>query len=178
MEYLKDRPDMRNVLEELRELSQWRSRLPAGTARGVAIHECFGTICGLVAEVTVTGRGEAQVNRIVSVVDCGNLVNPMTAKQQVEGGIVFGLTAALYGKLTFENGELFETNFDTYRMIKQREMPALETHFVRARDERYGGLGEPSTPPVAAAICNAIFQITKRRIRSLPIADYYLSAST
>lgn len=175
IKYLAGRPDLRNVLGELADRSGWGRAMPAGTAQGVAIHESFGTICGLVADVTVTDQGQARVDRIISVVDCGNLVNPMTAKEQVEGGIVFGLTAALYGKLTFEKGELIETNFDRYRMIKQREMPQLETHFALSRGEKWGGLGEPSTPPVAAAVCNALFRITRRRIRTLPIADYYLS---
>lgn len=172
--YLADRPDMVRVLDELAEVANWGKSMPGGTAQGVAIHECYGTICAEVAEVTVTGNGQAQVDRIVTVVDCGNLVNPMTAKEQIEGGVVFGLNAALFGKLTFENGELLETNFDRYRMIKQRDMPVLETHFALSRGDHWGGIGEPSTPPVAAAVCNAIYRITRRRIRSLPIADYYL----
>ncbi len=173
-QYLAGRPKLREVLAELAEKARWGRAMPHGSAQGLALHESFGTICGQVAEVTVSEQGQLSVDRIVTVVDCGNLVNPMTARQQIESGIVFGLTAALYGKLTFEDGELVETNFDQYRMIKLRDMPELDTHFSLSRGDEWGGLGEPGTPPVAAAVCNALFKITKRRIRALPIADYYL----
>jgi len=142
----------------------------------MAIHECFGTICAQVAEVRVDS-GEAKVDRIVSVVDCGNLVNPLTAKEQVESAIVFGLTAALYGKLTVENGRILETNFDTYRMLEMSETPVMETYFVPATDDKWGGMGEPGVPCVAPAVCNALYRITQRRIRSLPIKDYYLQSA-
>lgn len=177
-QYLAGRPDLRAVLDELVERAGWGRRMPPGQARGIALHECFGTICGQVAEVSITDQGTVRVHRIVSVVDCGNLVNPMTAQQQIESGVVFGLTAALYGKLTIEKGRVIETNFDRYRMMKLRDMPALETHFALSRGEKWGGLGEPGTPPVAAAVCNAIYQLTRRRIRSLPIGDYYLSRAS
>ena len=95
---------MREVLDILRERSEWDSRLKTGSARGMALHESFGTICGTVAEVTISGAGDLSVDRIVSAVDCGNLVNPQTARMQVESGIVYGLSAALHGKMTVENG--------------------------------------------------------------------------
>ena len=164
------------VLDVLERESGWgRKKLKRGTAMGLAVHESFGTICGQVAEVTVTGTGELKIDRIVAVVDCGNLINPMTAEQQVESSIVYGLTAALYGKLTVENGVVLEDNFDTYRMLTMDEMPQIETHFALSGGDKWGGMGEPATPPVAPAVCNALFSITKRRIRSLPIKDYLLT---
>ncbi|MEX0943756.1 MAG: molybdopterin cofactor-binding domain-containing protein [Pseudomonadales bacterium] len=172
--HLADRPDMLNVLDVLEQKAEWRQAMPAGSAKGLAIHECYGTICAQVAEVTVSEEGDLSVDRIVSVVDCGNLVNPMTAEMQIESGVIFGLTAALYGKLTVENGRILETNFDTYRMVTMNEAPIMETHFALSGGDKWGGLGEPSTPPVAPAICNALYRIIGRRIRSLPIKDYYL----
>ena len=174
--HLKGNDALLEVLDVLEQKSGWgRKKLKRGTAMGVALHECFGTVCGQVAEVTVTATGQLKVDRIVAVVDCGNLVNPMTAEQQVESGIVYGLTAALYGKLTVENGVVLEDNFDTYRMLSMDEMPLIETHFALSGGDKWGGMGEPATPPVAPAVCNALYSITRRRIRSLPIKDYLLA---
>jgi isoquinoline 1-oxidoreductase beta subunit len=175
--YLAHRPEMINVLNKLEELSNWNSRAPGGVARGLAIHESFGTIVGQVAEVSVTQSGGAKVHKIVSVVDCGNLVNPKIAKSQIESGVVFGLSAALFGKITIEQGKVLEDNFDTYRVMEMSDTPEMETHFVPASGDKWGGLGEPSVPPVAPAVVNALFKITRRRIRSLPVSDYYLSRS-
>ena len=172
--HLKGRADMLNVLDVLKQKSEWGKPMPEGSAQGMAIHECFGTIVGQVAEVMVTEDGQCKVEKIVSVVDCGNLVNPLTAKEQVESAVVFGLTAALYGKLTVENGRILETNFDTYRMVEMQDCPAMETSFALAGGGKWGGMGEPGLPCVAPAVCNALYRITKRRIRSLPIKDYYL----
>ncbi len=173
--YLAGKTELLDVLEVLKRKSGWgKKRLPRGTAQGLAIHESFGTICGQVAEVTVSESGELSIDRIIAVVDCGNLVNPMTAEMQVESGIVYGLTAALYGKLTVEDGVVLEDNFDTYRMLTMAEMPDIETHFALSGGNKWGGLGEPATPPVAPAVCNALYRITGRRIRILPIKDYFL----
>jgi isoquinoline 1-oxidoreductase beta subunit len=173
--HLKGNHALLEVLDVLERKSGWRSsNLKRGTALGMALHESFGTICGQVAQVTVSETGDLKIDRIVSVVDCGNLVNPMTAEQQVESGIVYGLTAALYGKLTVENGVVLEDNFDTYRMLTMDEMPVIETHFALSGGDKWGGMGEPATPLVAPAVCNALYRITKRRIRSLPIKDYLL----
>ena len=173
--HLADRPDLLDVLEVLEKKSNWgKKRLPRGTAQGLAIHESFGTICGQVAEVTVSGTGELKIDRIVSVLDCGNLVNPLTAEMQVESAIMFGLTAALYGKLTVENGVVLEDNLDTYRIAAMAEAPVIETHFALSGGDKWAGLGEPATPPVAPAVCNALYKITGRRIRILPIKDYML----
>ncbi len=171
-QYLVNRPDLLEVLEELRQKSDWNKRLPPGTARGVALHECFGTIAAQVAEVSVN-NGKADVHRIVSVVNCGNLVNPAIAEAQIESGIIYGLSAALYGKITIEKGRVLEDNFDTYHVIQQSEVPIMETHWLLSGGDKWGGLGEPGLPCVAPAIVNALHKITKRRIRSLPISDYY-----
>ena len=173
--HLRGRTDLLDVLDVLEQESGWRdARLPNGTAMGLAIHESFGTICGQVAQVSVSATGVLSIDRIVSVVDCGNLVNPMTAEMQVESAIVYGLTAALYGKLTVENGVVLENNFDTYRILSMAEMPEIETHFALSGGDKWGGLGEPATPPVAPAVCNALYGVTGRRIRILPIKDYFL----
>ena len=143
---------------------------------GIAIHESFGTVCGQVAEVTVNENGTVTVDRITAVLDCGNLVNPLTAEEQVEGGILFGLSAALYGKLTVENGRILEDNLDTYEILRMHETPEINIHWALSGGDKWGGLGEPATPVVAPAICNALYAITRRRIRTLPIRDYYLQA--
>ncbi len=172
--YLAHRPDMVALLDNLAQKAEWGKAMPRGSAQGLAIHECFGTICAQVAEVSVSASGEARVDRVVSVVDCGNLVNPMTAEEQIESGIVFGLSAAIYGKLTVENGRILEDNFDTYRVLAMAETPVMETHFVLSGGDKWGGIGEPGTPPIAPAVVNALYRITQRRIRSLPIKDYFL----
>lgn len=173
--HLAGRPDLAEVLESLKEHSDWNARLPAGSARGMALHESFGTICATVAEVTITSGGKLSVDRVVSVVDCGNLVNPQTAEMQVESGVVYGLSAALHGKMTVEKGQILEDNFDTYRVLTLAETPVMETHFALSGGDKWGGLGEPSLPPVAPAVCNAVYRITGRRIRALPLGDYLLT---
>ncbi|MGK0337563.1 MAG: isoquinoline 1-oxidoreductase beta subunit [Candidatus Azotimanducaceae bacterium] len=173
--YLADRPDMIEVLNELERLSGWKSRSSKGFARGMAIHESAGSIVAQVAEVSVNSSGQAKVHRIVSVVDCGNLVNPQIAKSQIESGVVFGLSAVLFGKITIEQGKVLEDNFDTYRVMEMADTPVMETHFLSTMSDRWGGLGEPGVPAVAPAVVNALFKITGRRIRSLPVSDYYLS---
>lgn len=175
---LADRPAYLNVLEVLVQHSGWgKQSLPRRSAMGVAIHESSDTIVGQVAEVTVRPDGTVGVNKITVVVDCGHLVNPQTARQQVEGATLFGLSAALYGKLTIENGRVLEDNFDTYEILGMSELPEIDVHFVPAAGERWGGLGEPATPVIAPAVCNALYQVTGRRIRSLPISDYYLQVA-
>lgn len=172
--YLAHRPDMLDVLDKLEQVSGWKRR-NGGLAKGLAIHESAGTIIAQVAEVSVTDKGTAKVHRIVTVVDCGNLINPNIAKSQIESGVVFGLSAAMYGKITIEQGKVLETNFDTYRVMEMADTPVMETHFHLSSDEKWGGLGEQGVPGVAPAVVNALFNITRRRIRSLPISDYYLS---
>ncbi len=172
---LGDQPEYINVLNKLEGISQLRTRTPPrGSALGLAIHKSFGTVVGMVADVTVLGNGTMKVNKITAVIDCGNLVNPLAAKGQIEGAIMFGLSAAVYDKLTVENGRILEDNFDTYRMATMKDVPEIDIHFELSGGDHWGGLGEPAVPVVAPAICNALYKITGRRMRSLPIADYYL----
>ncbi|MEX2488447.1 MAG: xanthine dehydrogenase family protein molybdopterin-binding subunit [Pseudomonadales bacterium] len=173
-ELLAGHPEMLNVLNELARKADWGKSMPKGSAQGLAIHESFGSIVGQVAEVTISTDGELKVDKIVSAVDCGNLVNPKTAEMQIESGIIYGLTAALYGKLTIEQGRILETNFDTYHMVHMDEAPVMETHFALAGGDKWGGMGEPGLPPTAPAVCNAIYKVTGKRIRSLPIKSYVL----
>ena len=174
-ELLVDHEDYSHVLDVLEDKSDWGSPLPEGTGRGMAITESFATVVGQVAEVSVSRSGEVKVNRVVCALDCGNVVNPLTIEEQVEGSIVYGLTAALYGKLTIEQGRVLESNFDTYPMLRMAAMPKVETHLALTGGDKWGGMGEPATPPIAPAVCNAIFAVTGKRIRRLPLADQDLS---
>jgi isoquinoline 1-oxidoreductase beta subunit len=140
----------------------------------VAIHESVGTVVGQVAEVSVGQDGAVRILRLVSVVDCGNLVNPLTAEEQIESAGVWALTAALYGKLSVVDGVVQESNFDRYRMLRIAETPTFETHFSLAGGDMWGGIGEAAVGTVAPAVTNAIFKATGKRIRSLPIADHDL----
>jgi isoquinoline 1-oxidoreductase beta subunit len=148
--------------------------MPKGTAQGFAIAESFGSIVGEVAEVSVSRRGEVRVERVVCAVDCGHVVNPLTAAEQMESGIVYGLTAALYGQITIENGRVAEGNFDEYQMLRLDGMPEVETHLALTGGDKWGGIGEPGVPPIAPAVCNAIFTITGKRIRALPLRNHDL----
>lgn len=164
-----------DVLDLLEQESGWgKKRLRRGSAMGMAIHESYGTICGQVAEVTVDENGFVTVDRVTAVVDCGNLVNPTGAEKQVEGGIIFGLSAALYGKLSIDKGKVLEDNLDTYEVLGMADSPPIDIHWSLSGGDHWGGLGEPATPVIAPAVCNALSKITKRRIRTLPIRDYYL----
>jgi len=167
--------DMLHVLAVLEEQSGWGSALPAGTGRGMAVHESFGSIVAQVAEVSVTQAGAVSVDRVVSAVDCGHVVNPLSAEAQIESGIVYGLTAALYGKITVEDGAVVESNFHDYPMLHLADTPTMETHFALSGGEKWGGLGEPGLPPLAPAVCNAIFAVTGKRVRSLPLSEHDLS---
>ncbi len=167
--------DMLHVLQVLEEQADWGGELPAGTGRGMAVHESFGSIVGQVAEVSVTTAGAVRVQRVVSAVDCGHVVNPLSAEAQIESGIVYGLTAALYGKITVEDGAVVESNFHDYPMLHLADTPKMETHFALSGGEKWGGLGEPGLPPLAPAVCNAIFAVTGKRVRSLPLSEHDLS---
>jgi isoquinoline 1-oxidoreductase beta subunit len=166
-----------NVLARLEEAADWGKSMAGGAAQGMALYESAGTIVGMVAEVFLSAKGELAVQRITSVVDCGNLINPLTAEEQIESSVLFGLTAALYGKLTVEKGRVLEDNFDTQAMVLMSETPVIETHWALSGGDHWGGLGEPATPCVAPAVCNALYQLTGRRVRSLPLKDYYLQRS-
>jgi isoquinoline 1-oxidoreductase subunit beta len=161
-------PRHKAVLELAAEKAGWGKPLPDGHARGLALHESFGSFVAQVVEVSVPEEGTPKVHRVVCAIDCGPVVNPDTIGAQMEGGIVLGLTAALYGEITFEKGRVMQRNFNDYRMLRMKEMPAVETHIMRSSDTM-GGVGETAVPPIAPAVANAIFAATGKRIRRLPI---------
>ena len=160
-------PRHRGVLELAATKAGWGTPLPEGRARGIAVVESFGSYVAEVAEVSIE-NGKVRVHRVVCAVDCGVVVNPDIIAAQMESAVVYGLTAALYGKITLENGAVVQGNFDSYPMLRMNEMPVVEVHIVPST-EGPGGVGEPGTPPIAPAVVNAIFALTGQRIRSLPI---------
>ncbi|HEV2676719.1 MAG TPA: xanthine dehydrogenase family protein molybdopterin-binding subunit [Aliidongia sp.] len=174
-ELLAGKPDFLKVLDTLAEKGDWSKKLPAGQGRGIAIHESFGTIVGEIVEVSVSPKGEVKVPRVVAVVDCGHVVNPRTVEMQIESAVIYGLTAALYGEITIKDGRVQEANFDAYEMVRFADAPVIETYLALSGGTKWGGIGEPGTPPIAPALCNAIFAATGKRIRSLPIKNTDLS---
>ncbi|HUR29074.1 MAG TPA: xanthine dehydrogenase family protein molybdopterin-binding subunit [Planctomycetota bacterium] len=148
--------------------------LPAGHARGIAVHFSFASYVAHVIEASLE-KGKLRVHRAVCAIDCGRVVNPDTIKAQLEGAVGFALTAALYGEITLEGGRVQQSNFHDYRMLRIHEMPEVEVHIVEST-ENSTGVGEPGVPPVAPALCNALFQLTGKRIRSLPIRAEDLKA--
>jgi isoquinoline 1-oxidoreductase beta subunit len=165
---LADKPRHRRVLELAAEKAGWGRPLPAGVHRGIAITNSFGSYVAEVAEVSVGNDGAVKVHRVVAAVDCGMTVNPQIIARQIEGAIAFGLSAALAGKITLENGEPRELTFDEYPVLSMSQMPKVEVHIVPST-EKNGGIGEPGLPPIAPAVTNAIFAATGKRIRTLPI---------
>jgi len=161
-------PRYLGVLKLAAEKAGWGTPPPAGRSRGIAVFKSFLSYVAEVAEVSVSGDGTVTVHKVVCAIDCGPVVNPAIVESQMQGAIVYGLTAALYGEITIDKGRVVQGNFDTYRMLKMKEMPAVEVHIVPST-EAQGGVGEPATPPIAAAVCNAIFAVTGKRIRKLPI---------
>ena len=165
---LGDKPRHRRTLELAAEKAGWGSPLPAGQGRGIALAEWAPTTCAQVAEVSVAPDGTVRVHRVVYAVDCGPVVNPDTIEAQLQGGIVYGLTAALYGEITIERGRVKQGNFDDYPLLRLPEMPVVEVYIVPSSDAQ-GGIGEPAVGPIAPAVCNAIFAATGKRVRRLPI---------
>jgi CO/xanthine dehydrogenase Mo-binding subunit len=154
------------VLARLKDASLWGSP-PPGRFHGVAVFESFGTVVGQVAEVSVADD-RIRVHKVTCAVDCGRVVNPDIVRQQMESGIHFGLTAALHGEINFDGGRVRQSNFHDYRMLRLHESPAVDVH-IMASDRHPSGVGEPGTPPIAAAVANAVFAATGQRLRSLPL---------
>ena len=161
-------PRAKAVLEVAAEASGWGQPLPARVGRGISLQFAFGTYMAQVAEVEVATDGLVLVRRVVCAVDCGSVVNPDIVEAQVQGAIIFGITAVLYGEITIKDGRVEQANFDTYRMLRMNEAPAIEVHIVRST-EAPGGMGEPGTSAIMPAVTNAIFAATGKRLRKLPV---------
>jgi len=158
---------MRGVLQLAAEKAGWNKPLPAGRYRGIACFGCFASYMAEVVEISME-KDQPRVHRVVAVVDCGQVINPGILEQQIQGGIVYGLSNALRAKITIEKGRVVQGNFDDYSPVRMDETPVVEVYAVPST-ESPSGIGEPSIPPLAPALCNAIYAATRKRIRALPI---------
>jgi isoquinoline 1-oxidoreductase beta subunit len=169
-------PRARAVLDLAAKAAGWGRPLPAGHGRGVALlYSWWGSYLAEVAEVEVSKAGEVRVHRIVCAVDCGTVINPDIVTAQIEGGVNFGISGALWGEVTLKNGRVEQSNFHNYRVLRMNEAPTIEVHLVRSL-EAPGGIGEPGTSITAPALANAIFAATGKRLRRLPVKDQLRSA--
>jgi len=159
-------PRLKRVLELAAEKAGWGAPLPAGRARGIALMEGYGTSMAQVAEVSVSGS-TIRVHRIVVAADPGRMVNPNIVRQQLEGSIIYGLSAVLYGEITLKDGRVQQSNFHDYPVVRMPESPAIEMHIVES-DEKPAGIGEPGTA-LGPAVANAVFAATGKRLRRLPL---------
>ncbi|MBI3706107.1 MAG: xanthine dehydrogenase family protein molybdopterin-binding subunit [Proteobacteria bacterium] len=169
-------PRAKAVLDLAAEKAGWGTPMPAGRGRGISVILLFGTYVAQVAEVSVDARGDVRLDRVVCAVDCGRVVNPDGAKAQIEGGIIFGASAALYNAIDIEKGRIVQTNFDTYRVMRIDEAPTIEVYFVDS-DQPPTGTGEPGTAAIAGAIGNAVSAAIGKRLRKLPVGRGAINAS-
>jgi isoquinoline 1-oxidoreductase beta subunit len=160
-------PRIVSTLNLAADKAGWGMPLPKGRARGIAVHESFGSVCAQVAEVSLEG-GKVTVHRVVAAINCGIAVNPLTIEAQVQSAIAFGLSAALHSAITFKDGKVEQGNFHDYQVLRAGEMPKVEVH-IAASTDKPTGVGEPGTPPIAPAVANALFALTGKRVRTLPI---------
>ncbi|MDC0887367.1 molybdopterin-dependent oxidoreductase, partial [Altererythrobacter sp.] len=165
-------PRHKAVLQKVAELSEWSAPSAEGTAKGVAIVESFGTIAAEVIEVDMSS-GKPRITKVWAAVDPGFAMNPDGFRNQIEGGIVFALTAALYGELDIVGGAVQQSNFHDYKMLRMDECPEIDVAIINSGPVPVGGAGEPGVPPAAPALANAIFAATGTRIRDLPIAKQF-----
>jgi isoquinoline 1-oxidoreductase subunit beta len=173
-ELLAHRPDFQQVIDLLVEKGDWGKPMPRGKGRGVAVHESYDSIVGMIAEVAVT-NGQVKVERVVIACDCGTVVNPRGVETQLEGGMIYGLSAALFGEITVKDGRVEQGNFDTYPVVRLKDAPKTEVYISPTPGKRWGGIGEPGATMIQPAVTNAIFAATGRRLRSLPIRGQNLS---
>jgi len=166
---LAKQPRVLATLELAAQKAGWGGALPQGRARGIAVHESFQSVCAQVAEVSLEGNN-VKVHRVVAAFDCGLVVNPMTVEAQIQGAIAFGLSAALHGKITIKDGQVEQSNFHDYPVLRMNEMPKVEVYLVPG-GEKPTGVGEPGVPPIAPAVCNALAKLTGKRVRRLPLDD-------
>jgi isoquinoline 1-oxidoreductase beta subunit len=167
LQWLKDAPRYAAVLQLAADKAGWGQPLPKGLARGLALHESFGSITAQVAEVSLA-QGEIRVHRVVCAIDCGTVVNPGTVAQQVESSVIYGLSAALFGKIDIVGGVVQQSNFPNYPMVSLKQAPVVETYIVPST-RHPAGVGEPAVPPIAPAVANALFALTGKRQRALPL---------
>ena len=168
-ELLADKPRHLKVLETAAKEANWDSPLPAGSGRGIALRASFGSIVAQVAEVSTGSDGSLRVGKVTCAIDCGPVVNPATVRAQMESGIIYGLSAALYGEITLADGAVEQANFTDYNVVRLADAPAMSVHIVDSGASFIGGVGEPGTPPIAPAVANAIFAATGKRLRELPL---------
>ena len=168
-------PRAANVLDVAARAAGWGEPLPKGEARGVSVMHAFGSYLSMVAHVGVDPQGQVTVKRVVCAVDCGMTVNPKTIEAQIEGGVVFGISAVLYGEITLKDGRVEQSNFTDYRVLRMNETPPIEVHIVQST-EAPGGIGEPGTAALAPAVTNAIFAATGKRVRKLPVGEQLKTA--
>ena len=161
-------PRAKSVLALAADKAGWGQPLPQRLGRGVALQFVFGTYMAQVAEVEVSKRGAVRVRRVVCAVDCGTVVNPDTVRAQIESGIIFGVTAALYGEITLKGGRVEQSNFHDYQVLRMNEAPAVEVHIVESA-EPPGGMGEAGTSVIVPAVANATFAATGKRLRKMPV---------
>ena len=155
------------ILKLAAEKAGWDKPAPAGVTRGVAVHESFGSVVAQIADVDLSGA-EPRVGRVVTAIDCGTAVNPAGIRQQMEGAIVFGLSAALHGQVDIVNGQVQASNFNDQPVLRIHETPEVEV-LILPSDAHPEGVGEPGVPPIAPAVANALFALNGQRLRSLPL---------
>jgi isoquinoline 1-oxidoreductase subunit beta len=170
---LRHSPKNLGVLDAAAKKADWFAPPPRGVSRGIAVNEACGSYCAQVVEVSVEG-GSVRVHRVISALDCGHVINPLSIEMQTQGAVVYALTAALSGEITIKDGGVEQGNFDDYEMLRMADAPKVETVTVPSGDF-WGGVGEPPVPPLAPALCNAIFAATGKRIRELPVKNHDLS---
>ena len=158
---------LRAVLQLAADKSGWSKPAPAGRFRGIAAHACFSSYVAEVVEISMNGQ-QPKIERVVVAADCGQVINPNILEQQLHSAVIFGITQTLYGKITVQSGAIAQSNFGDYELLRMADLPQIETHFVPSA-EPPSGIGEPPVPPLAPALCNAIYAATKKRIRTLPI---------
>ena len=170
-----DRRRLRRVLETVRDKSGWGAKMEKGRGRGVACNAYFGyTYIAYVVDVSVDPEQNIRVDRVVAVVDCGLVVNPIGVEQQMEGGIIWGISSALGGEITFKAGSAQQSTFADYAVARMRDVPPIDVHIIGSDADKPYGMGEPPVPPILPAITNAIFAATGKRIRRVPVRPEHL----
>jgi isoquinoline 1-oxidoreductase subunit beta len=169
---LRNDPKNLAVLDAAASTADWDGPRPPDVFHGIALNEACGSYCAQVVELSVED-GVVKVRRVVSAIDCGHVVNPLSIEMQNQGAVIYALTAALLGEITIKNGAAEQSNFDSYEMLRIADVPKVETVIVPSGGF-WGGVGEPPVPPLAPALCNAIFAATGRRVRSLPLKKHDL----